>query len=498
MNEAAQHQDAAGNAARAGAAQPGILHTQTISILIDALLTAAPVSGGSVAISRGETIETRAFGTRGPKGAPVDPRDRFEIGSISKTVAALAAARLEVEGKISLDSQVREHLPWLALPEGAGDPTLKHLLAHTSGWIAGNSAAPGEVAQALSLAESRAVTAPGERFHYSNVGYVVLGLALAEAAGVSFAELLREQLFAPLGMPGAIASITGAERGQLCPGTVPSRDDAQWAPGEALSEPSWVEPAGADGNVAANVLELLQFGRALSNPESFASRAPWLPAAVAAIATPTAPSGEDILDAGPHLTVKEARYGLGVNVETTDLGTLLTHGGGMIGYGAFLIAHPDSDITVAVTLSTPGEWPHAELLARAVHAELVREHSESVAVGAADPVAALQVKRAPLKPGDAEQARLAGHYRSYTPWCPHYEVGVSAEPGTEDQLVLRAYTGVEAPTADTPLVPTNGDDTFTVGTEAGTPERARFGNVIGGVAQTLNIDGCVYSRVTSR
>lgn len=493
MNEATQAHEA----------QPGILNAQPIDALIDALLTSAPVSGGSVAISRGETIEARAFGTRGPKGAPVDSRDRFEIGSISKTVAALAAARLEAEGKISLDSPVRDHLPWLVLPEGAGDPTLRHLLAHTAGWIAGNSAAPGEVAQALSLAGSRAVTAPGERFHYSNVGYVVLGLALAEATGTSFAEFLREQLFMPLGMPGAIASITGAEREQLCPGTVPSRDDAQWAPGAALSEQSWVEPAGADGNVAASVLELLQFGRALSNPESFTDRAPWLPAAVAAIATPTAPSGEDILGVGPHLTVNEARYGLGVNVEPTDLGALLTHGGGMIGYGAFLIAHPDSDITVAVTLSTPGEWPHAELLARAVHAELVREHSGAIAAGADDPVAALRVNRAPLSPGNEEQARLSGHYRSYTPWCPHYEVGVSAEPGVAGQLVLRAYSGVEAPTADTRLVPLGtlgefDESWFRVGEDPWLPERASFGNVIDGSAQTLDIDGCVYSRVRER
>lgn len=474
------------------------LHAESISTLIESLLGAAPVSGGSVAIARGETVAVRAFGTRGPFGAPVDPRDRFEIGSISKTVAALAAARLEAEGSISLDRSVREYLPWLVLPEGAGDPTLRHLLAHTAGWIAGNSAAPGEVAQALSIAHSRAVTSPGERFHYSNVGYVVLGLALAEASGMSFPKLLSEQLFAPLGLPGAIASVTGAERAQLCPGTVPSRDDAQWTPGDALSEQSWVEPAGADGNIAASVLELLQFGRALTDPESFASRAPWLPAAVNTIGTATAPSGEDILAAGPHLTVNEARYGLGVNVEPTELGTLLTHGGGMIGYGAFLIAHPSLNLTVAVTLSTPGEWPHAELLARAVHAELVREHGDAIAAGAADPVAALQVNRAPLSLGDAEQSVLSGHYRSYTPWCPHYEVGISAEPGCEGQLVLRAYSGVEAPTTDTPLVPISGDDAFTVGAEAGTPERARFGDVIGGVAQTLNIDGCVYSRVTSR
>ncbi|MCS3427688.1 serine hydrolase domain-containing protein [Leucobacter aridicollis] len=488
---------------RAGA-DTSLLGGGPIGSLIGGLLDAAPVSGGTIAIARGGAVEQRAFGTRGPGGRSVEIHDRFEIGSISKTVAALAAARLEAEGVLRLDDPVRTYLPWLELPEGAVEPSLRHLLAHTAGWIAGNSASPGEIAQALSLPMTRAVTAPGERFHYSNVGYVVLGLALAEAAGTAFPRLLADRIFSPLGLPGALASLTGAERARLCPGTVPTRDDAQWAPGDPLSQQSWVEPAGADGNVGASARELLQFGLALTDPTGFASESAWLPAAVAAIATPTAPSGEDILGAGPHLRVRGARYGLGVNVEPTADGTLLTHGGGMIGYGAFVIAHPELDLTVAVLLSTPGEWPHAELLARAAHAELVNEatagaaNGRDVASGDPDPIAALRVTRGPLSRGAGETARLAGHYRSYTPWCPHYEVGVSSEEGVAGQLVLRAYSGVEAPTEDTPLVLIAEGGGYTVGAEPGTPERARFSNFIGGVAQTLDIDGCVYSRVVDR
>ena len=491
---------------RAPRAETALLGGGLIGSLIGGMLDAAPVSGGTIAIARGGVVEQRAFGTRGPGGRAVELHDRFEIGSISKTVAALAAARLEAEGVLSLDDPARAYLPWLELPEGAAEPSLRHLLAHTAGWIAGNSASPGEVAQALSLPTTRAVTAPGERFHYSNVGYVVLGLALAEASGIAFPRLLADQIFGPLGLPGALASLTGAERARLCPGTVPMRDDAQWAPGDPLSQQSWVEPAGADGNVGASARELLQFGLALTDPTSFASESAWLPAAVAAIATPTAPTGEDILGAGPHLWVRGARYGLGVNVEPTAHGALLTHGGGMIGYGAFMIAHPELDLTVAVLLSAPGEWPHAELLARAAHAALVAERvggtadadGRDIAGGDPDPLAALRVTRGPLSRGTGETARLSGHYRSYTPWCPHYEVGVSSEPGVAGQLVLRAYSGVEAPTEDTPLVPIAGGDGYTVGAEPGTPERARFANFIDGVAQTLDIDGCVYSRVVDR
>ena len=461
--------------------------------LAERLLREAPVSGGVIAVRRGDEVVEEPFGIGGPEGAPVGVEDRFEIGSISKTVNALAAVRLAAEGVWDLDAPVRETLPWLELPAGAGEPTVRHLLAHTAGWIAGNSASPGEVAQALSLPGTRAVTAPGEHFHYSNVGYVVLGLAMSRASGIPLARLLRESVLEPLGLPGALASITGAQRAALCPGTVPMRDDAPWSPGDPLSMQNWVEPAGADGNIGASAGELLAFAHALAAPSSTGE--PWLPAAVRELATPSAPGGEHVLAAGRHVVVEEARYGLGANVERTAIGTLLTHGGGMIGYGAFLIAHAQHDLSVAVTLSAPGEWPYAELLAREAHAEMIGDHP-AVRPGAEDPLAELRPPRSALGAGDASQAALIGHYRSYTPWCPHYQVGVDAH----GRLVLRAYSGVESPTEDTPLVPLAGSGAqwFRVGEDPRLPERARFGDVVDGLAQTLDIDGCVYSRVADR
>lgn len=486
------------------------------------MLDRSPVSGGAIAVRAVEARAEYAFGLRGPGGAPVEAGDRFEIGSISKTVAALAAARLEVEGVWGLDTPVRELLPWLELPLGAGEPSLRHLLSHTAGWAAGNSASPGEIAQALTLPQSRAVAAPGEYFHYSNVGFVVLGLAMAATTGRGFAEAVRELVLEPLGLPGAMANITGAERAALCPGTVPLRDDAPWAAGDPLAAQTWVEPAGADGNIGASAAELLRFASALASPGSV-ELAPWLPEAVARIATPAAPGGEGVLGLGRRLAVGEDRYGLGVNVEPTSEGALLTHGGGMIGYGAFMIAHPDRGIAVSVVLSTPGEWPHAELLAREAHAAALEAvaagasgagSAESVdleiLLGSEDPLAEILPVRAPLLPGTGPLAALTGHYRSYTPWCPHFEVGVAVEEGGAERLVLRAYSGVEAPTEDVPLVPLVASDgaagsdaeapdlAFRVGADPRLPERIRFGDLIDGRAQTFDLDGCRYARVADR
>lgn len=411
--------------------------------------------------------------------------------------------------------------PGSKLPAGAGEPTLSHLLSHTAGWVAGNSAIPGEVAQALTLPQSRAVTAPGEFFHYSNVGYVVLGLAVAAATGRGFAESVRDLVLTPLGLSGALAEITGAQRAALCPGTVPVRDDAPWMPGDPLAVQTWVEPAGADGNIGASAAELLRFAEALAAPGAIEGVG-WLPAAVARITMPTAPGGEEILRYGPHLAVDESRYGLGVNIESTGDGALLTHGGGMIGYGAFMIADPGRGVAVSALLSAPGERPYAELLARAAHAAVLEDAAQhavpeemepslgagtndpgAILPGAKDPFAEILPDREPLAPTTESLSGLSGCYRSYTPWCPHFEIGVS--PGRV--LVLRAYSGVEAPTEDTPLVPIGGDAVgpsmvrgfgFRVGEDPRLPERLIIGDVIDGVVQTFDLDGCCYARVGPR
>lgn len=265
------------------------------------LLLRAPVAGGTIALRTPEGQCAAAFGTAGPGGSPMPLDARLEIGSISKSVAGLAAARLAVEGRIDLDAPVRALLPWLELPVGAGEPSLRHLLGHTAGWIAGSDALPGDRAQALALGETVAGSRPGAFFHYSNIGYVVLGLALEAACGLPYPEIAQRLVLEPLGIDGAVTNLTGARRGELCRGTVPLRDDAPWSPADGIAEAPWLEPAGADGNVVATADELLRFARALTDPGSFAASAPWLPEAVAVAAAPSAPSGEGVLDVGPHL-----------------------------------------------------------------------------------------------------------------------------------------------------------------------------------------------------
>ena len=100
-------------------------------------------------------------------------------------------------GRLDLHVSVNEILPWLELPEPFGPITMHHLLTHTAGLHTGTEDAPG-FAGALHLLRTHPATcAPGERFHYSNDGYKIVGAVLEDLTGLPIHELLRDRLLGP-------------------------------------------------------------------------------------------------------------------------------------------------------------------------------------------------------------------------------------------------------------------------------------------------------------
>lgn len=146
----------------------------------------------------------------------IGPDTAFEIGSVAKTMTAALLAELVLEGKASLDDPLSLYLPeGISVPALDGEPIrLLHLLTHTSGLPPLPPGAPMidpldpyvlVDADALLAALGRTVVgwAPGTRYQYSNYGAMLLSYAVGRRAGLPFAELARERLFAPLGMTGA-------------------------------------------------------------------------------------------------------------------------------------------------------------------------------------------------------------------------------------------------------------------------------------------------------
>lgn len=331
-----------------------------------------PVPGGVVAVTdRRGTVRTRPFGlVNRETGGRVTGTELFEIGSISKVATAIVVHQLIDEGRLGLETPLGELLPWFAGSEPgkpAADIRVRQLLQHGAGLVCGVDAVPDETAQALLAAEL--VIAPGgRRFHYSNLGYILLGLAAAAVCGEPLPALVRSRVLAPLGMTGTTSAVVHEDRPRLAQGYAPAHDDRPWLPGDALAPATWLEVAGADGNIAAPAEDMMRFTRMLLGRGALEKTRVLSARAFERLTATLASGGEDVLELIGCERVDDSRYGLGVNVERHGTHTVLTHGGGMVGYASFLWADVDAGLGVVVLTNANGDSPVAEAIARTVSA----------------------------------------------------------------------------------------------------------------------------------
>ncbi|GAA5156125.1 serine hydrolase domain-containing protein [Nocardioides marinquilinus] len=134
-------------------------------------------------------------------GVATDPEVAFRIGSITKTLTAVLVMQLRDEGRLGLDDPLARHLPGV----GYGDLTLAGLLGHTGG-MQSEPCGPwwertdgGDFATLAAANDgSGAVAGPGEWFHYSNLGYGLLGEVVARLREAPWWDVVRTRLLEPL------------------------------------------------------------------------------------------------------------------------------------------------------------------------------------------------------------------------------------------------------------------------------------------------------------
>lgn len=159
---------------------------------------------------------------------------QYRIGSITKILTALLVLQLRDEGALQLTDRLDRHLPGVAY----GARTLRELLSHSSGmpaeppgpWWERSAGVPFDDLVSR-LDETAAVFRPGQEFHYSNVGFALLGEVVARVRGTSWATVLTSRVLEPLGMhrttylasePAAAGFSVDAFSGELTP--EPSHD----------------------------------------------------------------------------------------------------------------------------------------------------------------------------------------------------------------------------------------------------------------------------------
>lgn len=160
-------------------------------------------------IREGRVVWSGTFGLADVENAvPVTPRTIFRFASVSKPITAVAALRMVEAGRLALDQPISAVVR--GLPADMSKVTVRHLLAHQSG-LRHYQPDPREGLPHFTYlpdaVRSRAADArlfePGARFSYSTHGYSVLGWSMEMAAGRSFAEEIRAQVFEPAGMTTA-------------------------------------------------------------------------------------------------------------------------------------------------------------------------------------------------------------------------------------------------------------------------------------------------------
>lgn len=187
-----------------------------------AALRTHALPGASWVLVTPDTIETGAAGVRDRRtGAPMRADDRVHVGSVTKTITALAVLRLATLGRVDLDAPIRRYVADLPLEnpwERTAPVRVRHLLDHTSGladahfWqvftARGDPDAP--LADQLVRPGQRLHVrrTPGSAFLYSNVGYAILGLLVERVTGERYERWVDRELLAPLGMTRSTMAFT--------------------------------------------------------------------------------------------------------------------------------------------------------------------------------------------------------------------------------------------------------------------------------------------------
>ena len=144
---------------------------------------------------------------------PISPKTIFNVGSVSKQFTTFSIYLLEKQGKISLDDDIRKHIPELPLYEKK--ITIKHLCSHTSGlkdqWalltLAGyrmDDIITTEQVMKIIVKQKELNFAPGSEFKYSNTGFTLLTEIVKRVSGKTFSEFAKENIFIPLGMESTL------------------------------------------------------------------------------------------------------------------------------------------------------------------------------------------------------------------------------------------------------------------------------------------------------
>ena len=329
-----------------------------VDSLVAAEMKEQHIPGVSLAVVRdGRVILSRGYGSANLEHqVPVKPETIFQSGSIGKQFTATLVMMLVEEGKIRLDDPITKYLP--GSPAAWNAVTVRHLLTHTGGM----TDYPDDFDFRRDYTEDellqRAATIPlafkpGDKWSYSNLGYLVLGVLIHKVSGKFYGDLLEERVFGPLGMTTAMVINEAA--------IVPNRAAGYLLENGVIRNQEWVAPSlntTADGALYLTALDMAKWDAGLYG-ERLLPRA-----SLEQMWTPVRLNNGQVQD-----------YGFGWRVGRIRNHRLIEHGGAWQGFTSFIARYVDQRLTVIVFTNLAGAQPGriAHRVAGLYHPELAPE-----------------------------------------------------------------------------------------------------------------------------
>jgi D-alanyl-D-alanine carboxypeptidase len=305
-----------------------------IDALVARYLQRTYVPGVSVAVIRGgrDTLVFRGYGVANLEHhVPATAETVYPVSSITKQFTAAAVMQLAEQKRLALDDSVGQYLP--GLPPAWRRVRIRQLLNHTSGVpdrpVLLREELPPDSVVARAAGDPFAF-APGTRWSYSNVGYLVLGLIIEKASGESYPGYLQARIFQPLGLkstrtcdPERVVEHRAAGYVQRDTGVV----NAPYTGMAALF---------AAGGLCTTVGDLAAWNHALAQGR-VVGPASW--------ARMTTPEG----------AARAHGYGYGLSVAPFEGHRLVGHGGELAGFKGASVYLPDDSLSVTVLTNLGSE-----------------------------------------------------------------------------------------------------------------------------------------------
>jgi CubicO group peptidase (beta-lactamase class C family) len=305
----------------------------------------------------------------------VRPSTPFQLGSVGKQFTSAAILMLVQDGRLRLGDSITALIP--SAPASWRAITVRHLLTHTSG-LGDYDNAIADLSREFSskqlvelIASEPLAFRPGSGFRYSNSGYVLLGMIVEAAAGMSLADFLSSRIFRPLGMQST--GVAG-QAGWPIAGAAQGYRSVKGSPVAAPPVSRSLNSTG-DGSVYSTVLDLEKWDHALYG-DALITRA-----SKDAMWTPVRTRDGSI-----------RQYGFGWAIGNHRGRRFVAHGGTWQGYSAHIVRYLDDSVTVVVLMNLSGVGDAAGQIAHRV----ARFHIPSLRAEAWPPAAAVALDTAIL------------------------------------------------------------------------------------------------------